>query len=143
MAANSQFAVATHTLLVLAHMPGEFRNTAGLVSSDVIAGSVNTNPVVIRRVVADLAAAGLVISHPGKNGGLELGWPAEQITLLDVHTAIGDPPVFAFKPNPPAPQCPVGSKMIQVLTPVFSSAQQRVRESLEQVTLADLVNQIG
>lgn len=143
MAANSQFAVATHTLLVLAHIPGEFRNPAGLVSSEVIASSVNTNPVVIRRVVADLAAAGLVISQPGKNGGLALGRPAEQITLLDVHVAIGDPPVFAFKPNPPAPQCPVGSKMIQVLTPVFANVQQQVRESLEQVTLADLASQIG
>ncbi|MEJ2747124.1 MAG: Rrf2 family transcriptional regulator [Anaerolineae bacterium] len=143
MAANSQFAVATHTLLVLAHMSAEFRNQAGLISSDVVASSVNTNPVVIRRVVADMSAAGLVISHPGKNGGLELGRPAEQITLLDVHAAIGDPPVFAFKPNPPAPQCPVGSKMIEVLTPVFASVQQQVHESLEQVTLADLASQIG
>ena len=143
MASNHQLAVATHLLLVLAHIPAEYRNENGLVSSEVVAASVNTNPVVIRRVVAQLAGHGLVRSHSGKGGGLELGRPAGKITLLDVHTALSEPEVFAYKANLPSPRCPIGSKVIGVLSPVFDDVQTSVHKSLKKTTLADLVAQMG
>lgn len=143
MAANHQLAVATHILLVLAHIPGEFRNEHGLVSSDVVASSVNTNAVVVRRVVAQLARSGLVRSHSGKGGGLELGRPANRITLLDVHLALDEPAVFAYKANLPSQRCPVGSKVIGVLSPVFADVQTSLHKSLKKTTLADLVIQMG
>lgn len=143
MAANHQLAVATHILLVLAHIPAEFRNENGLVSSEVVASSVNTNAVVVRRVVAQLARAGLVRSHAGKGGGLELARPANRITLFDVHLALDEPAVFAYKANLPSPRCPVGSKVIGVLSPVFDDVQAGVHKSLKKTTLADLVAQMG
>ncbi len=143
MAANHQLAVATHILLVLAHIPPEFRSQSGRVSSEVVAGSVNTNAVVVRRIVAQLARAGLVRSYAGKGGGLELSRPANRITLLDVHLALAEPDVFAYKSNLPSQRCPVGSKVIGVLSPVFDDVQAGVRKSLKKTTLADLVAQMG
>ncbi len=143
MAANHQLAVATHILLVLAHIPVEYRNANGLVSSEVVAGSVNTNAVVVRRVVAQLARSGLVRSHAGKGGGLELGRPANRITLFDVHLALAEPDVFAYKANLPSQRCPVGSKVMGVLTPVFVDVQTSVHKSLKKTSLADLVAQMG
>ena len=143
MASNHRLAVATHILLMLASAPDEYRNNRGLLSSQAVAASVNTNPVVIRRVVADLARAGLVRSHAGKNGGLELGRPANRITLLDVHLSLVEPDVFAYKANLPSQRCPVGSKVIGVLSPVFDDVQARVHKSLKKTTLAHLVAQMG
>lgn len=147
MAANSKFAVATHILTALAHMsqhaPQECKTPDGLISSKVIAQSVNTNPVVVRRIVAELAKSELVVSHQGKGGGLELGRPANKITLLDVYEAVGEPPVFAFNPNKPNSKCPVSMKMVKVLKPVFEKAHEGVRDRLRKIKLSDLVQEIG
>jgi Rrf2 family protein len=147
MAANSRFAVATHILTALAHMekhaPKELRQANGLISSKVLAGSVNTNPVVVRRIVAELARAGIVVSRQGKRGGIELGRAPEKITLLDVYKAMGAPAVFAFNSNEPNPHCPVSSRMVRVLDPVFAKVQDGVRERLEKIRLSDLVRKIG
>jgi Rrf2 family protein len=141
MAANSKFAVATHILTTLAYMsknPGE----NGLIRSEYIASSVNTNPVVVRRIVAELVKAGLVVSHQGKGGGLELGRSPEEISLLDLYEAMGAPPLFAYNPNAPNPNCPVSINMAQVLKPVFSNVQNGVKARLEDMKLSDLVQKI-
>lgn len=143
MASNHQLAVATHILLVLAHLPAEYRKENGLVSSEAVAASVNTHAVVVRRVVGLLARSGLVRTQAGKGGGLELGRPANRITLLDVHLALEDPEVFAYKANLPNARCPIGSKVIGVLSPVFDDVQASVHKSLKKTTLADLVAQMG
>jgi Rrf2 family protein len=147
MAANSKFAVATHILTALAHIsqggPKGSRRDAGLVSSEVVAASVNTNPVVVRRIAAELAKAGLVISHQGKGGGLELSRSPEKITLQDVYEAMGEPAVFAFNPNKPNPRCPVSKRMVEVLKPVFAQAQAGVRDRLGKIRLSDLLKEIG
>ncbi len=146
MSANSQFAVATHILTALAHLARHARKKdrrdGGLSSSEIIAGSVNTHPVVVRRIVAKLAKAGLVICHQGKGGGIELGRSPEKITLLDIYEAMGEAPVFAFNPNRPNPKCPVSSKMVDVLKPVFSDVQDGVKERLQKMTLSKLVQKI-
>lgn len=146
MAANSRFAVATHVLVALAHLsrhaPPALRREDGRVSSETIASSVNTNPVVVRRVVASLVRGGLVESHQGKGGGLELARPPERITLRDVYDAMGAEPVFAFNPAPPNPKCPVSARMADVLAPVMAAAQEAVRERLRKITLASLLRQI-
>ncbi len=146
MAANSQFAVATHILTALTHISrlgtGDSRGDRGRVSSETIADSVNTNPVVVRRIVSELAKAGLIRSHQGKRGGLELSRDPEKITLYDVYQAMGCPPVFAFNPNEPNPDCPVSSRMVDVLTPVFSYVQEGIQDRLESITLQDLVHEI-
>jgi DNA-binding IscR family transcriptional regulator len=75
---SSRFATAVHILTLLAYEREE------ALTSDYIAGSVNTNPVVIRRILKRLAIVGLVISVRGASGGSRLGKPPGDITLLDV-----------------------------------------------------------
>lgn len=147
MAANSRFAVAVHILTALAHFneKGE-KGHDGLdepACSRTLAESVNTNPVVVRRILADLSKRGLVLSQQGKGGGVRLGRPAARITLKDIYEAMGESPVFAFNPASPNPECPVSARMVEVLQPVFGLAQEGLKESLSAIRLSELVRQIG
>lgn len=142
MAINTQLSVATHILMVLAQAPEAHEPKEGLVCSEVIAHSIDTNPVVVRRIVADLVRAGLVASYPGKGGGLALGRPAEEITLLQVHEAVGDAPVVGFKAHAPNPSCPLGAKMAGAVAAVFSEVEQSVRAQLAAITLAAVVRHV-
>jgi DNA-binding IscR family transcriptional regulator len=72
---NSRFAVATHILTLLEQSRGE------PVTSEYIAGSVNTNPSLVRRLLGVLAKAGLTTSQMGTGGGALLARPASRITL--------------------------------------------------------------
>ena len=80
---NSQLTIAAHILAVLAHRDGQ-----GAVTSDILAKGFGTNPVVIRRVLAQLKRAGLIESRPGAGGGSILARDAETITLRDAYEAV-------------------------------------------------------
>lgn len=142
MAGNSRFAVATHILVALAHLPEQLGLDNRVVRSEIIGGSVNTHPVVIRKIVARLVKAGLVISHAGKGGGLELARRPEKITLADVYRAMDEEPVFVFKENKPNPACPVGSSIVRVLSPVFDDVEKRIETHLHRTTVRDLVQKL-
>ena len=103
---NTKFTVAIHTLVTIASLQDRSDKFA---TSDNIAWSVNTNPVVIRRLVAKLRKAGLVTSQPGVGGGMQLTRSAEQITLFDVYNAIEDDDlIFPLHANKPNEECIVG-----------------------------------
>src|SRR6476469_9925838 len=101
MAANSQFSMAMHVLTLLARADG------ASLKSDSIAGSVNTNPVVIRRLIGQLASAGLVISQTGAHGGTRLSRDPQEIKICDVYNAVCCGEVFALHGSPNQ-DCPVG-----------------------------------
>src|SRR5689334_7543833 len=81
MASNSRVTIAAHALawLELARRRGQ-----GSLTSDEVAASVNTNPVILRRSLGDLKRAGLVTARRGTRAGFALARPAEQITMYDV-----------------------------------------------------------
>lgn len=147
MAANSRFAVATHILVGLGYfakkpeLPGVRED--GSVSSGLLAGSVRTNPVVVRRVLAELGRAGLIKTKPGKQGGAALARAASEITLLDVLEAVGEGDVFATNPNAPNPRCPVSRNIGGALEPVFESVSQSVKDRLARVKLSELITRVG
>src|SRR5512137_2894048 len=99
---NSRFTVALHVLCLLAHQPGK------PLTSEFIAGSVNTKPVVIRRILAVLRRAGLVKSQPGVSGGWELVAKPECITLGGLYQIVRPGTVFAMHSQQPNVLCPVG-----------------------------------
>mgnify|MGYP001614699893 FL=1 len=137
MAANSRFAVAVHALAVIAHHADE-RHT-----SRAIAGSVATNPVVIRRLLSQLARAGIVESTHGAKGGFRLAKPAAKVSLHDVYRAVEDcGALFALhaKKNE---KCPVACRMQRILTGVFARVESKVLPELERTTLADIVGQLA
>ena len=138
MAANSRFAVATHIMASLATKPSE-----DWISSSYLAGSVNTNPVVIRRILSDLQKAGLIETQSGKNGGARLAKEAKAITLHHVYAAVEDGSIFAFNANDPNLRCSLSCKMKSLLEPVFQSADKAVEKELKKFRLSQLKENAG
>ncbi len=137
MAANCRFAFAVHILAVLGLKEKED------VTSDVLAGSVNTNPVVIRRIVSTLQQAGLVATAKGARGGVKLALAPENISLGAVYRAMGSPQSFSGHRHEPNQRCPVGKHIVLVLDEVFSSAQAALDDALSRRSIADVVATIS
>ncbi|MDR0271128.1 Rrf2 family transcriptional regulator [Paenibacillus sp.] len=138
MSISSRFSVAIHILCLLAINKDKTTNT-----SEFIAGSVNTNPVVIRKVMSMLKGAGLVHVRAGV-AGAELAKDLPEITLLDVYKAVNvvaENDLFNSHEHP-NPECIVGRNIQHSLTKQFSIAQKAMEHSLEIVTLADVVQDI-
>lgn len=136
MAKNCRFAVAVHIAAVLA-LSGDEPAT-----SEWIAGSVNTNPVVIRRLLSALAKAGLVRSLRGSAGGSLLARPSERITLLDIARAVEEDEGPALHHQPPNPACPVGRGIQPVLVRVIDRAEAAREAVLGATLLSEVVTQI-
>ncbi len=134
---NSRFAVAIHVLALLA-----IEKSATPITSEYLAYSASTNPVVIRRILIDLRRAGLVIAHPGAGGGVSLACCPDQVTLLDVYRAIGKSKLFSQGLRKPNPGCICGRNIQPVLAGVFSEAEKAVERSLSTTTIAQFAHQI-
>jgi Rrf2 family protein len=133
---NSRYTVALHILSILG------MGLEGAITSDYIAQSVNTNSVVIRRILGTLRQAGMVISRSGVGGGVELNRSPENITLLDVYRLFKQDDLFPMHSNPPNQLCPCGSNIQAVLRAVYDDAETAMEAVLEQKTLADTVAEI-
>jgi Rrf2 family protein len=133
MPTSSRFAVAVHILTLIEMSGGE------PVTSEHVAGSVNTHPAVVRRLLSMLAKAGITTSQLGAGGGALLAKPASQVTLLDVYRAVEDGDVFAMHHGEPNPACPVGRQVKGVLRVVTSEAQAAMEERLARRTIADVL----
>ncbi|UFJ41041.1 Rrf2 family transcriptional regulator [Brevibacillus humidisoli] len=129
MTISSRFSVAVHILSLL-HFCKDERPT-----SEFIAGSVNTNPVVVRRIMGMLSKAGLIKTSQGVPGAT-LACPIGDITMLDVYRAVqaDQDELFAMHDHP-NPSCPVGRTIQKSLDVVFSHAQQAMENELANVTI--------
>ena len=136
MAANSQFAIAIHVLTILAKA-GEER-----VKSDYVAGSVNTNPVVIRRLLSNLQEAGLVQSQVGAAGGTTLARQPKDIRLSEVYKALPCGEVFALHSKEPNQDCPVGKNMAAFLCGLQKEIDKSIEDKLHQYSLRDVLEHI-
>jgi Rrf2 family protein len=136
MAANSQFSMAVHILTMLARADGEN------VKSECLAGSVNTNAVVIRRVLSQLGHADLVCSQTGSAGGTRLAKVPAEIKLADVYNAVSCGEVFALHPKGANKDCPVGRSVEAVLCNLQKEIDRTVGEKLAEYTLADILAKI-
>lgn len=130
---NTRYTVAIHVLTLLAYAGPE------ALTSDYIAGSVNTNAVVIRRILARLRTAGLVRSQGGPGGGWQLLRAPEAIHLQQVLAAMDADAAFPLHAAAPNVLCPVGRSIQGLLTHHFRLAQEALERQLAGVTLADLV----
>jgi Rrf2 family protein len=140
MNASSRFVVATHILAGL-HCA---KQVSGIdsVTSDFIAESVNTNPVVIRRLLGQLKKAGLVVSHAGSKGGFSLAKPTSRITLLEVYRATEEGSLFHFHYSEPNPDCPVGCTIQESLTSVCDEAEAALENVLSKRTISSLADEM-
>ncbi|MNJ48439.1 Rrf2 family transcriptional regulator [Paenibacillus fonticola] len=138
MTISSRFAVAIHILTVLE------MNREGVNTSDYISDSVNTNPVVIRRITGMLSRAGLVEVRPGV-AGAKLARTAAEINLLDIYRAVHaveENGLFAMHEKTNA-NCPVGRNIQATIEPIFSEAQKAMENTLANETLEDIVRSLS
>jgi len=133
---NSRHAISVH-ILVLLEVFGSERAT-----SEWIARSVNTNPVVIRRVISRLRSKGLVESLPGQHGGYRLARPAAEISLLDVYRAVREGGLMPTHSHAPNAMCPVGARIEEQLQSVYVQAEQALEQVLAQQNIAGLKERI-
>ena len=110
--------------------------------SEQVAESVNTNPVVIRRMLCELAEAKLVVSQSGAMGGSKLARQPEQITLLDIYQAVESRGVFSLHRHPPNRHCPVGVNIGPVLNQVLDEVDSAVEGVLAHITIKDVVSRL-
>lgn len=137
MGISSRFAVAIHILALLEHFKDEHTTSA------FIAGSVNTNPVVIRRILGMLVKAGLVEVKAGV-GGARLMKPLTGISLFDIYEAVsatGEGDLFSVHEQP-NPLCPVGGNIQIVLENTLGKIQQTMELALKSVNMDDILKDI-
>lgn len=137
MAISTRFSVGIHILTLIDMNPNEVCTSAW------IAGSVNTNPVVIRQIMGMLKKAGMIESQSGVPGARMIQ-PSSQITCLDVYKAVNvvpDEELFNIH-DTPNPDCIVGKNIQAVIEPIFNSAQKAMEKVLNAVTIDDIIQDI-
>lgn len=133
MQISSRFTMAIHMFACI----DTFKNQK--MTSDFMAGSIGTNPVIIRKLLQKLKAAGLITVSRG-TGGVEVTRPLEEITFLDIYKAVECTPeeeLFHFHENP-NPLCPVGRNIHHVLDDKLERVQAAMEKELAAITLADV-----
>ena len=139
MSANSKLTVAVHALAWM----GLYQSRGHEVStSEQIAGSVGTNPVVIRRLLGELRRAGLVDARRGAGSGWMLERDLTEITVLDVYDALAEGPVFGLHHSEPDPGCVIGGGIQPVLGSLYARLDEVMRAELGRTTVADVVADI-
>ncbi|MEV4459162.1 Rrf2 family transcriptional regulator [Microbispora sp. NPDC049633] len=139
MSANSRLTIAAHALAWIGLYQRQGHEVA---TSEQIAASASTNPVVIRRLLGDLRRAGLVESRRGVGAGWSLARDLESITLLGVYEAVEPGPLFALHRATPDPGCVVGYGIQPAMQRVYDGVEEALRRELARVTLEDVLRDV-
>ena len=134
MQISSRFTIALHVFACLDEFQGQFKLT-----SDLLAGSVNVNPVVIRKILGQLKSAGLVNVARGA-GGASIAKPLSEITFLDVYNAVEcveDGQLFHFHERPNE-ACPIGRNIHAILDAKLQRVQNAMERELATITLEEV-----
>jgi len=134
MQLSSRFPVAVQMLIIIAWCPEDIK-----ITSDMMALSVNTNPVLIRRIMGYLKKADLVSVAVG-TGGTTFTRDADEITLLDVYRAVEltEQDMLFGLHETPNPECVIGCRINEIITPHMEHARKALEASLAQVTIEQL-----
>jgi Rrf2 family protein len=128
--------MAVHVLAVLAYKEGD------RVTSAVLAGSINTNPVIVRRLLLSLQKAKLVETSKGSGSGSRLSRSPKRINMVEIYRSVEDSESFAVPAGKPSVICPVGHCILEVLAKVFASAQNAMECDLAKTTLSDVIDAV-
>jgi DNA-binding IscR family transcriptional regulator len=128
--------MAVHVLALLAYKEGD------RVTSAFLAGSINTNPVIVRRLLLALQRAKLVDTSMGAGAGSRLNCAPRRINMAQVFRAVEATDTFATPSRKPNPDCPVGQCMREMLEKIFNSAEQAMERALEKTTLAHVITAV-
>jgi Rrf2 family protein len=134
MQISSRFTMAIHVFACINTFEREHK-----ITSEFLAASVQVNPVIIRKLLSQLKAAGLVTVQRG-SGGAAIARPPEDITLLDIYRAVecvDDDGLFHFHENPNL-NCPVGRNIHNVLDGKLQQIQNAMEAEMAKITLAEV-----
>jgi Rrf2 family protein len=136
VAVNTQFSIAVHLMAALGyHFDQE-------VISAELAGSVNTSASFVRRTLAKLSKAGLIVTATGKNGACRLACRPRDVSLLEIYRAVDAPKVFAIHDYAVQRQCPVSCRIKDALGKALGKTQTAFEKGLAQTSLADIVAEL-
>lgn len=136
MRTSCRFAMAVHVLALLAYNEGD------RVTSACLAGSINTNPVIVRRLLLALQRARLIDTCKGAGAGSRLNFSPRRINMAQIYRAVEAAEAFTTPPRKPNNDCPVGHCMKEELGKIFVSAQTALERNLEKTTLADVIEAV-
>ena len=135
MQISSRFTIAVHIFMCIHIFEKDHK-----ITSDFLADSIQVNPVVIRRLLSQLKAAGLVRVQRG-SGGASMAKPLDQITFLDIYRAVDcveEGALFHFHENP-NPNCPVGRNVHRVLDGRLKQIQDAMERDMAGITLESVM----
>lgn len=135
MQISSRFTIAIHIFACIDTFENDYK-----ITSDFLASSVNVNPVVIRRLLTQLKAAGLITVARG-SGGTAIARPLEEITFYDVYLAVEcveDNKLFHFHDNP-STRCPVGRNIHNALDDKLERVQAAMEHEMKIITVKDAI----
>lgn len=138
MQISSRFTIAIHMLTCMETFKDDYK-----ITSDFLSGSINVNPVIIRRLLSQLKDAGMIEVKRG-TGGASIVKPLDQITFLDVYRAvecIEENTLFHFHENP-NPDCLVGKNIHNILDDKLLRVQDAMERELKAITLADVMEDL-
>ena len=128
---SSHFSISLHILTLLDKVNGQ------LLNSEYIAGSINCNPVLVRKELANLHKHGFVQSKEGKGGGSTLAKRPADINLGEVYKTVKQKGLLGESKNEPNPDCPVGKQITQQLKQLYNDAENALIKDLSLKTLKD------
>ena len=123
------------------HMLIHLNSYSHPVTSDTLANMLMTNPVVVRRTMALLRQAGYVSAIKGHNGGWLLATPLTDITLFDIHQALGEKNLFVIGLTDEHSNCPIEHAVNSALQNAMDDAEALLLKRFAEVSLAELASQ--
>lgn len=139
MQISSRFTMAVHIFTCIDTFENEYKLT-----SEFLASSINVNPVIIRKLLMQLKAAGLIEVARG-TGGTSIKKPLDEISFFDIYNAVEcveEGQLFHFHENP-NPECPVGHNIHNILDDKLQRIQKAMEQELKSITLADIKKDAG
>lgn len=131
---DRRFSISIHVLVLLA------KNKEEWLSSDYLAGSMNINPVLVRKELSNLRKHGFVISKEGKNGGCMLAKPTDDIYLSDIYKIVASQSVLGNSLAFPNPKCSVGRQINKHLYDLNTEAEKVIIDQLSEITITEFSN---
>ena len=138
MQISSKFTIAVHLLAVIDYLGDNEK-----VTSNILAKSIGSNPVIVRNVMGHLKESGIIDISQGKSGVL-LTRKTNEITFYDVYKAVEsvkEEGLFHFHENP-NPECPIGSNIHKAMDIKLETIQQSMEEEMKKITIADVLSDI-
>ncbi|MFA6246640.1 MAG: Rrf2 family transcriptional regulator [Mucilaginibacter sp.] len=130
---NGRFPIEMHIMTLLC-------TADDYLSSDYMAGSINVNPVLVRKELSNLIKHQLITSREGKNGGYTLSKPATSISLASIYQSIKQGNVLGQAKNQPNPACPIGKQINNHLKDLDNEIEQAMLNKLGTTNLAEFCN---